>query len=338
MRFLPHPPKKPLCNFWVNDSFIGKYGIQITNIVIGGMDNLHYHDFFQIFYTISGEYTHEINGVPVLCDEGSVSLICPFTVHRLDTRESPTEKTKVISFSFLPNAFSSKGIPLFPLSYKKAVYKGKCLPTFFRLKSEDRPLATKLMCEILSEYQKQSDMFLTKIFEKLSQFFELFANSIDANMTERALPSHINSTDMIYSSVSFIKEHYSENLTIDQAAHRLAMARRSFTKLFREVTGRTYHDIFMTHRLMKAIELLRYTRKSIDEISDELGFSSNAHFTRECIKLFTLPPLKLRREMMERTRDEAISQNIEKRSGHWADIRSSDLINEHYKISIGKEI
>ena len=334
MRFLPHPPQKPIFQFWVSDSFIGKYGIVINNVVTGGINKLHYHDFFQIYYTISGKYKDEINGVPVLCDEGSVSIICPYTTHRLDTRESPSD-TKVISFSFLPDAFSSKGIPFFPLSYKNAVYKGKCLPTFFRLEANDRPLATKLMCEISSEYQKKSDMFLTKIFEKFSQFFELCANSFDANMSEPALSSHINNANTIYNSISFIKDRYSENLTIDRAAHRATMARRSFTKLFREITGRTYHDIFMTYRLMKAIELLRYTRKSINEISDELGFSSNAHFTRECIKLFVLPPLKLRREMIERTHSEATT---EKRSSHWADIRSRELMNEHYKASIGKEI
>ena len=337
MSFLPNIPERPLFQTWTDDSFIGKYGININNVVAGGINIFHYHDYFQIYYTVSGEYEDEINGVPVLCGEGSVSLICPYTAHRLDTRHSPAD-TKVISFSFLPDVFSSKGIPFSPLSYKEAVFNGKVLPNFFRLNENDRFAASALMDEITSEYRKQSDMFLTKIFEKFSRFFELCASSRSADMAERTLPSHINDTGTIYNSISFIKEHFFENLTIDRAAHRAAMARRSFTKLFREVTGRTYHEIFMTYRLMKAIELLRYTRKSINEISDELGFSSNAHFTKECIKLFALPPLKLRREMMERTRSEEISKNREKRDTHWADIRSRDLMNEHYKISVGKEI
>lgn len=337
MRYLPYPPKRPVFQSWVDDSFIGKYGININNVVTGGVNKPHYHDYFQIYYTVSGKYEDEINGVSVLCDEGCVSLICPYTVHRLDTTHSPAD-TKVISFSFLPDAFSSKGIPLFPLSYKEAVFNGKVLPTFFRLKEADLPKASGLMCEISSEYQKKSDMFLTKIFREFGQFFELCANSSDTNMNARALHSHINYADIIYNSVSFIKEHFSENLTIDSAAHRAAMARRSFTKLFREVTGRAYHDIFMTYRLSKALELLRFSRKSISEISNELGFSGNAHFTKEFIKQFTLPPLKLRREMMERTRNEEMTQNRERRSFQWSDIRSRDLMNEHYKISIGKDI
>lgn len=336
MSFLPYPPSKPLFQFWVNDSFIGRYGINFNNVVAGGINRFHYHDFFQIYYTVSGRYKDEINGVPVICDEGSVSIICPYTVHRLDTRETSAD-AKIISFSFLPDAFSSRGIPFLPLSYKKAVYNGKTLPNVFHLKAEDRKTASDLMYEITSEYHKQSDMFLTKIFDKFNCFFQLCANSPDTDIAEQTFPSHINDADTIYNSVSFIKENFSENLTIDQAAQRAAMARRSFTKLFREVTGRTYHDIFMTYRLVKGLELLRFSRKSIEEISHELGFSSNAHFTKECIKLFLLSPLKLRREMMERTRSEAISKNIDKRSTHWSDIRSRDLMNEHYKISIGKD-
>ena len=332
MPFFPCPPQKPIFQSWVDDSFIGKYGISINNVVTGGINQLHYHDFFQIYYTVSGRYTDEINGVPVLCEEGSISLICPYTAHRLDTRNSPAD-TRVISFSFLPDAFSSRGIPLFPHSYKQAVYNGICLPTHFRLNPDEASFASEIICGIYSEYQKKSDMFLTKIFEKFSNFFELYANA-----TDKLSPSRAINTDAIYDSVSFIKEHFQENLTIDRAAHRAAMARRTFTKLFNEVTGRTYHDVFMTHRLMKAIELLRFTRKSISEISNELGFSSNAHFTKECIKLFTLPPLKLRREMMKRTRSEAIAAKSEKRSAHWADIRSRDLMNEHYKTSIGEDI
>ena len=332
MPFFPYPPQKPLFQSWVDDSFIGKYGININNVVTGGANRLHYHDYFQIYYTVSGKYKDEINGVPVLCEEGCISLICPFTAHRLDTTESPAN-TKVISFSFLPDAFSSRGIPFFPHSYKQAVYDGICLPTYFRLRSAEAFLTSELMCEIYSEYQKKSDMFLTKIFEKFSHFFEMYANATD----KLSLPHSIH-TNAIYDSVAFIKEHFSENLTIDRAAHQAAMARRTFTKLFNEVTGKTYHDVFMACRLMKAIELLRFTRKSISEISNELGFSSNAHFTKECIKLFDLPPLKLRREMIKRTRDGEISKKSEKRSLHWADIRSRDLMNEHYKISIGKDI
>ena len=331
MPFFPYSPQKPLFQSWVDDSFIGKYGININNVVTGGVNKLHYHDYFQIYYTVSGRYKDEINGVPVLCDEGSISLICPFTTHRLDTMDSPAN-TKVISFSFLPDAFSSRGIPFFPHSYKQAVYNGTCLPTYFRLKPDAASVASELMREIYSEYQKKSDMFLTKIFEKFSLFFKLYANA-----TDKISPSHTINTNAIYDSVSFIKAHFSENLTIDQAAHRAAMARRTFTKLFNEVTGKTYHDIFMTYRLMKAIELLRFTRKSISEISDELGFSSNAHFTKECTKLFVLSPLKLRREMMKRARIEAAAAKREKRIEHWADIRSRDLMNEHYKASIGKE-
>ena len=54
MPFFPYPPQKPLFQSWVDDSFIGKYGININNVVTGGANRLHYHDYFQIYYTVSG--------------------------------------------------------------------------------------------------------------------------------------------------------------------------------------------------------------------------------------------------------------------------------------------
>ena len=49
------------------------------------LDNPEWVDYVQIYYTISGEYFHTVNGVKKERLPGSATLIFPFTSHIFDT-------------------------------------------------------------------------------------------------------------------------------------------------------------------------------------------------------------------------------------------------------------
>ena len=78
-------------------------------------DNLisdqHWHDYLQIWYTVSGEYNHIVNGVSYPQKPGSVVLIFPYTVHRIDSSVSDLSTLDVISFAINKGEFEKKCIP-----------------------------------------------------------------------------------------------------------------------------------------------------------------------------------------------------------------------------------
>ncbi len=91
-------------------------------------------------------------------------------------------------------------------------------------------------------------------------------------------------------------------------------------------------------RVMKAVVLLKYTQKSIAEISAECGYVDSSHFIKTTNKIFGSPPHRLRKEMIEisqRYKDQKIaSEKLHK----WESTLDSETRLEHFKISLGEDI
>ncbi len=66
--------------------------------------------------------------------------------------------------------------------------------------------------------------------------------------------------------------------TIEQICHRIGCSTSYLTKHFKRETGLTINQYVRYRRMDEAKRLLRYTRYSLSEISDLLGFSSQPYF------------------------------------------------------------
>lgn len=338
MQRFPYAPAKPLPALsYPDSSFLEKYRIDVNRVTNILATRAHYHNFFQLYYVISGSYTDTFNGEKVVCDAGSVSLIMPCTVHAPDTTDSDSQDADIVSLSFFSDFFEAKGVSFSPLSFKASAYGNKLLPTHFRLNEEDKPLADKLLKEISHEYRKKSDMFLTKIFEKINTFFSLCANATDTTISPQRRSVSSSRAKLFYEILEKVKNNPSQKWLIDDIAKLSMMSRSTFTKNFRDVTGMTYHDAVNRIRLMIAANLMQTSQKSIAEIAAEAGFSSNPHFTKECIKMFSLSPAALRREMVKKAnlRKDELTQVYNEKA--WSYSCSEEILREHFNNSMGRK-
>lgn len=339
MQHFPCDPAKPLPALsYPDNTFLEKYRIDVNRVAKISTTRAHYHNFFQLYYVISGSYTDTFNGEKVICGAGSVSLTTPCTAHAPDTTESDARNADIVSLSFFSDFFQSRGIAFSPISFRSSAYGNKILPTHFCLKGEDKLLADKLLKEISSEYRKKSDMFLTKIFDKLNIFLGLCANASDVRITAQQLDFAADRAKHFLAILEKVKNNPGKKWLIEDEAKLAMMSRNTFMRNFRKVTGMTFHEAVTNIRLMRAVNLMRYTRKSISEIAAEAGFSSNPHFTKECIKMFSMPPSPLRREMAKRTKLRQDEQRRLDSETSWAFIRSSEIVEEHFKNSIGEKM
>jgi transcriptional regulator GlxA family with amidase domain len=72
--------------------------------------------------------------------------------------------------------------------------------------------------------------------------------------------------------------HYSERISLDDSSLRVGMSKSHFKRFFRGVTGQTFVNHLSRFRIAKAQALLASTEKSVAEISQEVGFSSQSYF------------------------------------------------------------
>ncbi len=114
--------------------------------------------------------------------------------------------------------------------------------------------------------------------------------------------------EKIKNSIIELVHHNDENMRINLSNHiaqKLNYDYHYLSNLFSEAAGTTIEKYFITQKIEKAKELLIYDELSLTEISDRLGYSSQAYLSNQFKKITGLTPT-VYKSLKEHTR-----QNIE---------------------------
>ncbi|MCR5354383.1 MAG: AraC family transcriptional regulator [Lachnospiraceae bacterium] len=98
----------------------------------------------------------------------------------------------------------------------------------------------------------------------------------------------------IRSVTSYVREHLTEEINIEDIAEELFISRSYLSSKFKKETGITLSQYIQDQRIKKAQELLTTTNKSILEISTYLGFSSQGYFQNVFKKIVGITPREYR--------------------------------------------
>ena len=79
---------------------------------------------------------------------------------------------------------------------------------------------------------------------------------------------------------NYIKHHISETITAEAIAKHLYLSRPYLSAKFKEETGLPLTDFILKEKIEEAKRLLCYSEKSLLNIGNYLGFSSQSHFSR----------------------------------------------------------
>ena len=91
-------------------------------------------------------------------------------------------------------------------------------------------------------------------------------------------PCQEETADKIQQAARYISEHYTDLLTLEDAANLVHMEKTYFSKRFKALTGFGFLDYLTQTRLRAAEDLLTRTELSISNISDACGFSGSNYF------------------------------------------------------------
>ena len=100
-------------------------------------------------------------------------------------------------------------------------------------------------------------------------------------------------SEAVAACCTYIREHIYEKLTVDCLAETLHFGKSYLSHRFREETGTTILEFIHREKVEEAKLLLR-SHIPISEISAELGFSSQSHFTALFKKFTGMMPHKFR--------------------------------------------
>ena len=105
----------------------------------------------------------------------------------------------------------------------------------------------------------------------------------------------IHNSKLVRHARDYVLTHIGESITTDVLSKELGMNRTYLCKLFTEETGFTINQYVTQVKMEEAKRLMKITMKSISEIAEYLGYSSQSYFQRVFKKHYGMTPGEYRR-------------------------------------------
>ena len=104
----------------------------------------------------------------------------------------------------------------------------------------------------------------------------------------------------IRESITYINEHYTEKLSLDEVAAQTGFSKEYFCRFFKQHMGITFLRYLNEVRISHAGRLLTTTDLSVSEVMNQSGFTNQTIFNRLFKELYGVTPREIRNNTLEK--------------------------------------
>ncbi|MBR5543799.1 MAG: helix-turn-helix domain-containing protein [Oscillospiraceae bacterium] len=251
----------------------------------------HTHEYFQIYYVAKGCLSHYIDDKSSDLHQGDMFIIPPGVVHRISSKPG----TEFYSFSFMPDFLgeTNRHNKLTAIFLRNLLTKKNIL-TKVKVNPEDIFYIESIMERILHEFTGKKIGFNEVIHSCTVLLVAVLARNY---FEENSLPQHFdNSKQFVLHCIEYIKNNFTEPITLEEISKRSAMSKNSFCKLFCELTGHSFNSYLNMCRIKKATEYIKDGYK-ITAIYGLCGYSDFSTFYRNFKKIMGVSPNEFKKTL-----------------------------------------
>lgn len=249
---------------------------------------LHWHHALELIIPVENYYDVIAGDVPyhILSDE--ILLIPPGVMHQLIAPPKGKRFIFLFDISYLAKLKGFSGIQS-SLTSSVHITKNSHPNTYNSVYS--------LLVQIRNEYfngNEYSELMIYSLLIKL--FVHLGRNHINNNeLFPNVRPYKQKEYVQKFNNLlEYIDAHYTDDMTLEEAASMIGFSKYHFTRLFKQYTNYTFYDYLYYRRLKCAEELLTRDDLSITDIALYSGFPSLSSFNRNFKKQKNCTPSEYR--------------------------------------------
>jgi AraC-like DNA-binding protein len=243
---------------------------------------VHWHEFYELAFVVSGEGTHILNGTAHRLEYGAVFLLTPTDFHALEP-DLHAGTLELYNFIFSDALLSDE---MRTLVFGSSInYHGQFIDAE-RARMRDR------FHLIWTEGQTDVAGHGLMIKALLEQILITLSRE-QAQPEVQAYPSIHHPA--IQKALIYIDHHFREPLSLKSLAEQVHLAPNYLSELFQRATGMPFGAYLQDVRLRFALSVLQSSSVSITEACYISGFSNLSHFTRVFKKKFGYSPRESRR-------------------------------------------
>ncbi len=247
----------------------------------------HKHDFFEIYFLISGEVTYVIEGKSYTLKPWDIVLINNKELHKPIINHGSIYERIVIWVN--------------PDFISKISTSNSDLNMCFESTSKNKYNLLRPGTEILNIIKvilgKLSRILFTDSFgsEILKELYltELivFLNKAFADTDFVDIGDDVAYNSKISEIINYINQNLAKDLSLDVLSSRFYSSKYHLLREFKKHTGYTPHEYITLKRLITSKELLR-SGMSISDVCNECGFNNYSNFIRSFTNAFNISPKK----------------------------------------------
>lgn len=242
---------------------------------------LHYHNYFEFFLTISDNVVHIINGHKQFLPAHSLVFVRPSDVHTY---------TKEGNFSFINVTFTIDTVEKLSLYFGKSIdqmLNSKMPPTTILDDHDFSHVINRLnSLNTIDIHDKQKMQLRMKII--LTEVLSYFIDS-HIEKTNESIPLWLSEL------TGFAKEAENINMSLDDMATKTGKSREHISRSFKKYYGITASEFMNEYKLNYCANLLLNTNLSVIDICFECGFQNLSWFYRKFKDKFGITPVDFRK-------------------------------------------
>ena len=244
----------------------------------------HTHEYFQIYYIIKGSLVHFTENDKSTLSQGDMFIIPPKKTHFI--RDS--ENAIFYSFSFMKESLGQiSDMNRLSLNFLTKLSQVASIRPKITVPADEVFFVENRMEQRYKEFESKKIGYGEVIRTCTISLVTMFARNYFAAMPDGLLSP--DGRDYILHCVEYIKNNFSEKLTLDEMAQRSAMSKSCFCKLFSELTGTSFNKFVNICRIRKASEYIKRGYK-ITAIYGICGYDDFTTFYRNFKKIMGMSP------------------------------------------------
>ena len=245
---------------------------------------LHHHDFYEIYFFLSGNVQYNIESRSYLLTPGDVLLISPMELHQPMFGQEHRTYERIVLWIDKPflDSFSFGGRDL-----------TRCFNTehpghtnLLRPEGVQRQFLQFMLEQLIAELDKDDDYREMMSLSYLSQALILL-NRLSLKTSHGG---QIQSQETaVYNVLGYINDHYNEDLSLDFLANRFFVSKYHLSREFQRLVGTSVHRYIVQKRLVMAKQLLSQGMPS-SEVYQHCGFGDYSNFYRAFKQEYQISP------------------------------------------------
>lgn len=244
---------------------------------------MHIHSEMELLYCVYGEAKVIIEEEEYGLHEETVLLINPFDAHQLIIDNEATILALRFGSQFLGTEYKDFFVRKFvhcPISPDtQCPYKSYLLTPLKRL------------------YKEHITEDIGSIWAVKGLIYDIFAMIVRYVPTEQQDVSKSNNMERhlkIQKAFDLVHAEYAEDISLERVSELLGYNKRSFCRVFKEITNMTFHEYLNSYRIDISMRLLEHSEYSIGEIGQMVGISVAKSFCRIFRKYVGMSPKEYR--------------------------------------------